>query len=77
MTAAHRAVLAGFKDREWTISTESDAQIIGVYRKGKKEAICAVMLKDRAIILAPEGYEIQPDGKRVPAEYRRWQDNLK
>lgn len=75
--AAHRAVLAGFKDREWTITTESDEQIIGVYRKGKKEAICSVTLKDRVILLVPEAYEIQPDGKRGPAEFRRWQENLK
>jgi len=77
LKVARLAVLAGFKERDWTVITDTDEQVIGRYRKGKKEAGCSVTFQERRIILVPEGCEIQADGKRVPTEYRRWQNNLK
>jgi hypothetical protein len=77
MAATQRAVVAGFKEREWTIASEADGRVAGVYRKGKKEAVCTVTFDERAVTLVPEGYEVQADGKRVPVEHLRWQNNLK
>jgi hypothetical protein len=74
---AHQSVVAGFKDRNWIVNIDSDERVSGTYRSGKKEAVCTVLFKDRSIVLEPEGYEIQSDGKRVATEYRRWQNNLK
>jgi len=75
--SAHDAVVAGFKEREWTI-TEGDGRIVGVHRSKKKEARCTVTFADRKIILVPEGYKIQADGNLAPvAVYQGWHDNLK
>jgi hypothetical protein len=77
MAATQRAVVAGFKEREWTITSEDNGRIAGVYRKGKKEAVCTVTFNEHAVTLVPEGYEVRTDGKRVPTDYPRWQNNLK
>ena len=78
VTQARDAVRSGFKSHEWTVVTDTDERIVGSYRNGKKEATCAVTFTDKKILLTPEGYEINPDGSRVPvAVYGRWQNNLK
>jgi hypothetical protein len=76
--AAHQAVANGLKDREWVLTTDTVDRMVGVYRDGKKEAMCTFTFTDHSIIMAPEGHEIQDDGQRVTVEYyHRWHKNLK
>jgi hypothetical protein len=75
---AKDAVVNAFKSRGWTLTTDTEERMVGVYRKGKREAVCTVTLTDRKILLAPEGYEVQADEKRVPVDYyKSWHENLK
>jgi len=72
------AVAEAFKSRGWTLTTETEERVVGVYRKGNKEAVCVVTFAGRKIILAPEGYQVQADEKRVPVDYyRSWNSFLK
>ncbi len=76
--AARAAVVDGLKDREWVLTINTAYRMVGVYRDGKKEAMCTFTFTDHSIIMAPEGHEIKEDGQRVPVEYyHRWHNNLK
>jgi hypothetical protein len=78
ISQARDAVRSGFKSHEWTVVTYTDERIVGTHRSGTKEATCAVTFANKKILLAPEGYEIKPDGSRVAvAVFTRWQNNLK
>jgi hypothetical protein len=75
---AQNAVVAGFKDRNWVIESESAERVIGTYKSKNKEARCTATLSATKITLAPEGYETKKDGNRVQVEvYKRWHNNLK
>jgi hypothetical protein len=75
---AQNAVVAGFKDRNWVIESESADRVIGTYKSKNKEARCTATLSATKITLAPEGYETKKDGNRVQVEvYKRWHNNLK
>jgi len=75
---AKAAVAEAFKSRGWTLTTDTEEHVVGVYRKGTKEAVCAVTITERKIILAPEGYQVQDDEKRVPVGYyKSWNSFLK
>jgi hypothetical protein len=76
--AARAAIVYGLNVRDWDLLTNTGDRMVGVHRDGKKEAMCTFTFTDHSIVLAPEGHEVQADGKRVPVEYyRRWHNNLK
>jgi len=75
---ARSAVADAFKRRGWSLTTDTEERMVGVFRKGKREAVCTVTFTDRTILLAPEGFEIQADEKRVPVNYyQSWNSYLK
>jgi hypothetical protein len=76
--AARLAVANGLKDNEWVLTTNTVDRMVGVYREGKKEATCTFTFTDHAILMAPEGHEVQDDGQRVTVEYYHgWHKDLK
>ena len=75
---ARGAVVNGLKSRGWTVVSETDEQVVGLYRDGKKEAGVTARLSVDEIQLVANDHEIAPDGSRVAvAPYTRWQNNLK
>jgi hypothetical protein len=76
--AARLAIVNGLKDNEWVLTTDTVDRMVGVYREGKKEAICTFTFTDHSILMAPEGHEIQDDGQRLTVEYYHgWHKDLK
>lgn len=75
---ARSAVVNGLKARGWTLVSESDQEVVGFYRSGKKEAGLTAKLSPTSIELVANDHEIKADGSRVPVTpYVRWQNNLK
>jgi hypothetical protein len=75
---ARAAVKAGFKERGWNVTLDTDERIIGTLVEKNREAITTVTFSERSIVLVPERYEIRPDGQRVKiAPHLRWHKNLK
>lgn len=74
---AHLAVLNGLKARRWTVVSDAEDRVVGVYRDGKKEAGVTATITDKSITLMANDHEVKPDGQRIPASYDRWQRNLK
>jgi hypothetical protein len=75
---ARAAVLNGLKARGWTVVSQKDNVVTGVYRDGTKEAGVTARISDTEIQLVGEANEIRADGSRLPAKpFTRWQNNLK
>jgi hypothetical protein len=75
---ARVAVLAGFKQRGWRITTDTPEKIAAVLDEKNKEAITTVTFAERSITLIPECFEKQADGQRTKIEpHLRWHNNLK
>lgn len=78
MKQARDAVIAAFKEYGWSATVNAEERIVGVYRKGTKEAVCTVTFPARKIVMNPEGFRVQSDGNRVSCEYYKgWNENLK
>jgi hypothetical protein len=75
---ARAAVVRGLKARGWTVVSEDDAQVVGIYRDGRKQAGVTAVLSPTAIELVPNDHEVNADGSMgATASYPRWQKNLK
>lgn len=76
--AAKAAVKAGFQERGWKITTDTDERIVGAILEKNKETITTATFPERSIILEQERYDLRSDGQRVKvAPHLRWHKNLK
>lgn len=75
---ARAAVVHGLKARGWTLVSEDDERVVGIYRDGAKEAGVVAVLTPTEIQLVADDHRIRSDGTRERVKpYARWQNNLK
>lgn len=74
---AHTAVLNGLKARGWELVSQTEAQVVGRHRDGKKEAEVSARVSEREIELIADDHEVAPDGSSTAASFPRWHRNLK
>jgi hypothetical protein len=75
---ARASVISGLHARGWSVVSETDGEVVGVYRDEEKEAGVTARISNVEIELVANDHEIKLDGSRVQVKpYARWQNNLK